>query len=391
MLSNSRPNIEEDTIARMTAWRHDFHAHPETGFEEVRTSGIVADVLAGLGIEVHRGLAKTGVVGTLRNGDGPVIGLRADMDALDMTEISDKPYRSTVAGKMHGCGHDGHTSMLLGAAEYLSRTRNFSGTVHFIFQPAEENLGGGREMVKDGLFDQFLCDAIYALHNFPNLPKGTFAVKYGAAASALDTFEIIITGKGTHAAHPERGIDTVLIQAQLVTAFQGIISRNIGATDIGVVTVTQVHGGDTWNVIPETMILRGTVRTFDAAIQNHIEARMNTICASLATMHGANIALDFRRGYPAMVNTDAETDRAHAAAEVIVGKDQVQLLDHPIMGSEDFAFMLQVRPGAYLFLGSGETENDPPVHNPRYDFNDDVLPTGAAWFAQVVEQELPRR
>ncbi len=390
MLSNSRPNIEEDTIARMTAWRHDFHAHPETGFEEVRTSGIVAEVLDRLGIEVHRGLAKTGVVGTLRNGDGPVIGLRADMDALDMTEISDKPYRSTVPGKMHGCGHDGHTSMLLGAAEYLSRTRNFAGTVHFIFQPAEENLGGGREMVKDGLFDQFPCDAIYALHNFPNLPKGTFAVKYGAAASALDTFEIVITGKGTHAAHPERGIDTVLIQAQLITAFQGIISRNIGATDIGVVTVTQVHGGDTWNVIPETMILRGTVRTFDAAIQDHIEARMNAICASFATMHGASISLDFRRGYPAMVNTDAETDRARAAAEVIVGKEQVQLLDHPIMGSEDFAFMLQVRPGAYLFLGSGESDNDPPVHNPRYDFNDAVLPTGAAWFAQVVEQELPR-
>lgn len=390
MLSNSRPNIEEDTIARMTAWRHDFHAHPETGFEEVRTSGIVAEVLDRLGIEVHRGLAKTGVVGTLRNGDGPVIGLRADMDALDMTEISDKPYRSTVPGKMHGCGHDGHTSMLLGAAEYLSRTRNFAGTVDFIFQPAEENLGGGREMVKDGLFDQFPCDAIYALHNFPNLPKGTFAVKYGAAASALDTFEIVITGKGTHAAHPERGIDTVLIQAQLITAFQGIISRNIGATDIGVVTVTQVHGGDTWNVIPETMILRGTVRTFDAAIQDHIEARMNAICASFATMHGASISLDFRRGYPAMVNTDAETDRARAAAEVIVGKEQVQLLDHPIMGSEDFAFMLQVRPGAYLFLGSGESDNDPPVHNPRYDFNDAVLPTGAAWFAQVVEQELPR-
>ena len=383
------PEIAEDTRARMVAWRHDIHANPETAFEEHRTANVVAQALMLMGIEVHRGLAGTGVVGTLRHGDGPGIALRADLDALNMQELGNRAHKSTCAGKMHGCGHDGHTAMLLGAAEHLSRHKPFQGTVHFIFQPAEENEGGGRKMVEEGLFDQFPADSVYGMHNFPGLPRGQFAIRVGTMTAYLDTFEIVITGKGCHGAMPETGIDPVMISAQLVNALQTIVSRRIGATESAVVSVTQIHGGDTWNVVPETVVLRGTARALDAAIQDKVEAAMHQICDGVAQTHGASVALKYMRGYPGVVNTPTETAAAVAAAASLVGDTQVHTDIKPAMGSEDFAFMLQKRPGAYIGIGAGEGENDPPVHNPYYDFNDHILPLGAAYWVALVKQQLP--
>jgi amidohydrolase/hippurate hydrolase len=383
------PDIAEDTRARMLAWRRDIHANPETAFEEHRTANLVANALMLMDIPVHRGLAGTGVVGTLRNGDGPSIALRADLDALNMTELGDRAHKSICVGKMHGCGHDGHTAMLLGAAHHLARHKPFRGTVHFVFQPAEENEGGGRRMVEDGLFEQFPADAVYGMHNFPGMPRGRFGIRTGTMTAYLDTFEIVITGKGCHGAMPETGIDPVMISAQLINALQTIVSRRIGATDSAVVSVTQIHGGDTWNVVPESVVLRGTARTLDAAIQDKLEAAMNQICAGMAQTHGARVALDYLRGYPGVVNTPAETSAAARAAASLVGEAQVDTDIKPAMGSEDFAFMLQKRPGAYIGIGAGEGPNDPPVHNPYYDFNDNILPLGAAYWVALVKQQLP--
>lgn len=383
------PEIAEDTRARMLAWRHDIHANPETAFEEHRTANVVANALMLMDIPVHRGLAGTGVVGTLRNGDGPSIALRADLDALNMTELGDRAHKSTCAGKMHGCGHDGHTAMLLGAADHLARHRPFGGTVHFVFQPAEENEGGGRKMVDEGLFDQFPADAVYGMHNFPGMPRGHFGIRTGTMTAYLDTFEIVITGKGCHGAMPETGVDPVMISAQLINALQTIVSRRIGATESAVVSVTQIHGGDTWNVVPETVVLRGTARTLDAAIQDKLEAAMNQICSGMAQTHGAIVALKYMRGYPGVVNTAAETAAAVSAAASLVGEAQVHTDIKPAMGSEDFAFMLQKRPGAYIGIGAGEGPDDPPVHNPYYDFNDAILPLGAAYWVALVKQQLP--
>jgi len=383
------PEIAEDTRARMLAWRHDIHANPETAFEEHRTANVVANALMLMDIPVHRGLAGTGVVGTLRNGDGPSIALRADLDALNMTELGDRAHKSTCAGKMHGCGHDGHTAMLLGAADHLARHKHFRGTVHFVFQPAEENEGGGRKMVEEGLFDQFPADAVYGMHNFPGMPRGHFGIRTGTMTAYLDTFEIVITGKGCHGAMPETGIDPVMVSAQLINALQTIVSRRIGATESAVVSVTQIHGGDTWNVVPETVVLRGTARTLDAAIQDKLESAMNQICAGMAQTHGATVALKYMRGYPGVVNTAAETAAAVKAAASLVGEAQVHTDIKPAMGSEDFAFMLQKRPGAYIGIGAGEGPNDPPVHNPYYDFNDAILPLGAAYWVALVKQQLP--
>lgn len=382
-------DIDDDICTRMVNWRRDIHAHPETAFEEQRTAQIVADALMEMQISVDRGLASTGVVGTLKNGDGPTIALRADMDALDMEELGERPYRSTREGKMHGCGHDGHTAMLLGAASHLARYRPFRGTVHFIFQPAEENEGGGRKMVEDGLFEKFPADAVYGMHNIPAIPRGKFGIRTGIATAFLDTFEIEIVGKGCHAAAPETGIDAIVISAALVNALQTIVSRRIGAVESAVVTVTQIHGGDTWNVVPENVVLRGTVRTLDAVIQDRVEAAIKEISNGIAQAHSATIDLRYSRRYPGVINTPLETKAAASAAMKLVGESQVMTDIQPAMGSEDFAFMLQKRPGAYINLGAGETDNDPPLHNPYYDFNDAILPLGAAYWIELVTQQLP--
>jgi amidohydrolase len=381
--------IDHDICARMLNWRQDIHANPETAFEERRTAQIVADTLMEMQIPVDRGMAVTGVVGTLKNGDGPTIALRADMDALDMEELGERSHRSTRRGKMHGCGHDGHTAMLLGAAVHLARHRPFRGTVHFIFQPAEENEGGGRKMIEDGLFEKFPADAVYGMHNIPGMPRGKFGIRTGVATAFLDTFEIQVIGKGCHAAAPETGIDSIVVSAGLINALQSIVSRRIGAVESAVVTVTQIHGGDTWNVVPEKVVLRGTVRTLDAKIQDRVEAAMKEICAGIAQTHGAAIAIRYMRGYPGVINTPVETNAAASAAMRVVGQEQVMTNIRPGMASEDFAFMLQKCPGAYICIGAGETANDPPLHNPYYDFNDAILPLGAAYWVELVKQQLP--
>jgi amidohydrolase len=384
------PEIAEDIRQSMVAWRRDIHANPETAFEEHRTANVVAHALTLMGLPIHRGLATTGVVATLKHGEGPSIALRADLDALNMQELgSHKPHISTCQGKMHGCGHDGHTAMLLGAAAHLARHKPFRGTVHFVFQPGEENEGGGRVMVEEGLFERFPADAVYGMHNFPGLPRGRFAIRTGTMTAYLDTFEITVTGKGSHGAMPETGIDSIVVASQLVNALQTIVSRRTGATDSAVVSVTQIHGGDTWNVIPEEVVLRGTVRTLDAGIQDRVQAAMQQICEGTAATHGARVALNYMRGYPGVVNTPKETAAAVAAAASLVGEDKVDTGIPPAMGSEDFAFMLQKRPGAYIAIGAGEGPSDPPVHNPYYDFNDNILPLGAAYWVALVKQQLP--
>jgi hippurate hydrolase len=376
-------------------WRRDLHAHPETAFEEVRTADFVAGKLAEFGIEVHRGLATTGVVGVLdgqSNQSGRAIGLRADMDALHIQELNGFDHRSRHDGRMHACGHDGHTAMLLGAAKYLAETRNFDGRVTFIFQPAEENEGGGRVMVEEGLFDRFPVECVYGLHNMPGMPVGTVSLRSGPAMAAFDIFEIVVTGKGTHAAMPQLGIDPVVTGAQIVTALQTIASRRTAPLDSVVVSVTQFHAGDTWNVIPETAVIRGTVRSFNKQTQDRMERDLERIARGICESQGATMTLRYERRYPALVNTQAETGIAAAAAARVVGEDKVMLGADPLMGSEDFAYMLQEKPGCYVWLGNG-TEGGPggcAVHNPRYDFNDDIAVIGASYWATLVEQELPR-
>jgi len=329
-------------------------------------------------------------VGTLTNGDGPTIALRADLDALNMQELGKPAHASCRAGKMHACGHDGHTAMLLGAAAHLARNKDcFRGTVHFFFQPAEENEGGGRVMVEEGLFDLFPSDAVYGMHNLPSLPRGQFAIRTGVITAFLDTFEITVTGKGCHGALPETGVDPIVVASHLVGALQTVVSRRIGATDSAVISVTQIHGGDTWNVIPEQVVLRGTTRALDAKVREQVHAHMAQVCQTLGPVYDAHIQLEFSRGYPGVINTPAETQAAIAAATSLVGADQVHTDIKPSMGSEDFAFMLQKCPGAYIVIGAGEGADDPPVHNPYYDFNDRILPLGAAYWVALVRQQLP--
>ena len=380
----------------MTAWRRDIHAHPETAFEEHRTSDIVAEKLAEWGIEVHRGLAGTGVVGVLHGqdagGNGRAIGLRADMDALHIHELNEFDHKSRNDGKMHACGHDGHTTMLLGAAKYLAETRNFAGTVCFIFQPAEENEGGGRVMVEEGLFDQFPVEAVYGLHNMPGIPVGTIGMRAGPQMAAFDIFEIAVTGDGTHGAMPHLGNDPVVIAAQVVTGLQTIASRRTDPLESAVVSVTQIHGGDTWNVIPEQVVLRGTARSFKPEVRDLIEAEIKRISEGICAAHGARAEIRYERRYPALVNTEAETDIAAGVAGEIVGETNVRVGTPPIMGSEDFAYMLEVKPGCYILLGNG-TEGGPGgcnVHNPRYDFNDEISVIGASYWAKLVETTLPK-
>jgi len=374
----------------MTAWRRDIHAHPETAFEEHRTSDVVAAKLQSFGLEVHRGLAGTGVVGTLRRGKGGrAIGLRADMDALHIHEANAFDHASKNKGKMHACGHDGHTTMLLGAAKYLAEAGKFDGVVHFIFQPAEENEGGGRVMVEQGLFQKFPVEAVFGMHNMPGLPVGKFATYVGPMMAAFDIFEISITGRGTHAAMPQAGIDPLVVASEIVIALQSIVGRNVDPQDSGVVSVTQVHGGDTWNVIPNEAVVRGTARWFKPEVHKIIKEGIARIAGGIAAAHGATVKLRYEERYPATVNTAAETAHATKVAAEIVGTDGVVTNPTPVMGSEDFAFMLQAKPGSYVWIGNGPRDGGCLLHNPSYDFNDDILPIGASYWARLVERSLP--
>jgi amidohydrolase len=384
------------SVPEMNEWRHHIHAHPETAFEETATAAFVADKLASFGLEVHTGLAKTGVVGVLRDGDGTdsvssAIGLRADLDALHVHERSGVPYASRHEGRMHACGHDGHTTMLLGAAKAMAQRKRLDGTVYFIFQPAEENEGGGRLMVEEGLFTRFPMRAVYGMHNWPRLPAGTFAMRPGPLMGAYDIFEIIVTGKGAHAAMAYTGKDPMLFAAQAINALQTIVARNLHPQDAGVVSVTQVHGGDTWNVIPQEVVLRGTVRAFKREVQDLIEQRIRGIVAGVAVTFDMSATVRYERRYPALVNSETETQHAIVAATAVVGATNVEINPTPEMGSEDFAFMLQAKPGCYVWLGAGRGADTPNIHSPQYDFNDDVLPIGASYWVTLAEQQLAER
>ncbi|MBL6946789.1 MAG: amidohydrolase [Rhodospirillales bacterium] len=374
----------------MTVWRRDLHAHPELGFEEERTSDIVAAKLEEFGIEVHRGLGGTGVVGSLKNGDGPAIGLRADMDALPMTETADIPHKSTTPGKMHACGHDGHTTMLLGAARYLAETKRFKGTVRFIFQPAEEGKGGGREMVNEGLFEKFPVTAVFGMHNWPEMPLGSFAVKDGPMMAAADNFEILITGKGGHGAMPHTCIDPIAIGAEIVGAVQMIASRTTHPVDSVVVSVTNFHAGEDYGIIPETARLRGTVRTFRLEVQDNAEESIRRIADGICAAHGATAEVTYTRRYPPTVNHADEAKIAGDMAAEMFGEASVDRNPVPTMGAEDFSFMLREVPGCYIWAGAKpvDVEEVPGLHNPAYDFNDELLPIGASYWARLAEKVL---
>ncbi len=372
-------------------WRHDIHAHPELGFEEERTSAFVAQKLAEFGCEVFRGIGKTGVVGRLRAGNSPrAIGLRADMDALPIEEATNLPYRSQNHGRMHACGHDGHTTMLLGAARYLAETRNFDGTVHLIFQPAEEGLGGGAAMVADGLFDRFPCDAIFGMHNRPGLAVGKFQIRTGPMMAGGAYFDIAMTGRGAHGARPESGIDPVVAASHIAIALQTIVSRNVRPIDTAVVSVTQVHAGEAYNVIPERAVMRGTVRCFSRETMTMIEYNMRRIATGVAGGFGATAELDFRPIFPPLVNDEIEARFIADVAAELVGDDNVNRAGGLVMASEDFSYMLEKRPGAYIQIGNGDGEGGCEVHNPGYDFNDAALPLGASLFARLAEKKLTR-
>ena len=372
----------------LIAWRRDFHAHPETAFDERRTADLIAERLASFGLEVHRGLGGTGVVGTLRGKGNRAIALRADMDALFIQEANGFAHRSTNDGKMHACGHDGHTTMLLGAARYLAEAGKFKGTVHFIFQPAEENEGGGRKMVEDGLFKLFPVEQVYGMHNWPGMPVGTFAVRSGPMMAAFDIFEIVVRGKGAHAAMPHTGIDPVVTAAQIVTGLQTIASRNTHPVDAAVVSVTQIHAGDTWNVIPAEVVLRGTTRSFRPEVRDNIERTIPRIARSIAEAYGATVSVRYERRYPPTINTQEATEIAARVASDVVGESQVERNPTPTMGAEDFAFMLEQKPGCYVWIGNGPSDNERVLHSPHYDFNDEVLPIGASYWARLVETTL---
>ncbi|HXE27388.1 MAG TPA: M20 aminoacylase family protein [Stellaceae bacterium] len=375
----------------LTRWRHDIHAHPELGFEEERTSAFVAEQLARFGCEVYRSIGRTGVIGVLRQGGGTKsIGLRADMDALPIRETNRFDYRSRNEGRMHACGHDGHTTMLLGAARYLAETRGFDGTVNFIFQPAEEGLGGAKAMVEDGLFERFPSDAIFGMHNRPGLGIGKFAIRQGPMMAGGAYFDITIEGRGAHGARPESGIDPVLVAGHITTALQSIVARNVRPQDTAVLSVTQIHGGDAYNVIPASAVMRGTARAFSRETLSLIETRMRKIAEGIAAGMGASASLDFRMIFPPLVNNaDAAHFIAECAAE-LVGAENVDRAGNLTMASEDFAYMLEHRPGAYIQIGNGDGEGGCEVHNPGYDFNDAALTLGASLFARLVEKKLAR-
>jgi hippurate hydrolase len=376
----------------MEVWRRDLHTHPELRFEEVRTAQQVAKLLGDWGIEVHTGIATTGVVGVLRNGNsGRSIGLRADMDALPMPEATGLPYASVNPGVMHACGHDGHTTMLLGAAKYLAETKNFDGTVVFIFQPGEEGGAGGRIMVEEGLFNRFPCDQVYGMHNDPSLPLGEADIRDDVMMAASDRFAITIHGQGGHAAQPHMGIDPVMIGAQMLTALQSIVARRVDPLESAVISTTQFHAGTADNVIPDVAKLSGTVRTLTPGVQDMVEAAMRKVVELTAAAHGATAEFTFVRGYPPTVNHAENARKAARVATSILGEGKVRRDMPPVMGGEDFSFMLLERPGAYIKLGQAAgAKGANAVHTVQYDFNDDLLPVGASFFATLVEQEMPR-
>jgi amidohydrolase len=376
----------EDLISPLIAFRQDIHAHPELGFQERRTAQRIAAELRAIGLEVHEAIGGTGVVAVLRNGGSTrSIGLRADMDALSIQEQTNLPYASRTDGVFHGCGHDGHVAMLLGAAQHLARTLSFDGTVNFIFQPAEEGLGGAREMIREGLFERFPCDRVFALHNWPDLPAGTIATRPGPIMGAADKFEITLSGKGGHAAIPHNTPDALLAASALVTQLNSIVSRNIPAMSSAVLSVTQMHGGNAHNVIPAQASVVGTVRTFDPDVQDVIETRLREISKGVALSFGVGVEVDYDRYYPATIN---DADAAHEALDVARSVGTALLAPEPAFTSEDFAFMLQACKGAYLWLGQGRDGHSVPLHNPGYDFNDDVLATGIRLHVALVEKLL---
>ncbi|NMA98353.1 MAG: amidohydrolase [Phyllobacteriaceae bacterium] len=371
-------------------WRRDLHAHPEVLFDVHRTAGVVTEKLGEFGCdEIITGLAGTGVVGIINgrsNVSGRTIGLRADMDALPMTEKTGAPYSSKTDGKMHACGHDGHTAMLLGAAKYLAETRNFDGRVALIFQPAEEGGGGGKVMLEDGLLDKVAIDEVYGMHNWPGMPLGHFGIRTGGIMAATDRFYIDIEGLGGHAARPQQTIDPIIVAAQLVTALQTIVSRNLDPLESAVLSVTMIEAGEADNVISRTAKVTGTVRTLDGGVQDFIEARLNEFVPSFAASFGAKASIRYARGYPVTVNAEAQTRFAAEVARDVVGADRVDDDVAPSMGGEDFSFMLNERPGAYIFLGNGDSSE---LHTDTYDFNDEAIPVGVSYWARLVEKALP--
>jgi hippurate hydrolase len=374
----------------LVALRHDLHAHPELAFDEQRTSDKVAVFLQSRGIEIHRGLAGTGVVGVLRKGaSSRAIGLRADMDALPVLEQNHFPHRSRHDGRMHACGHDGHTAMLLGAAEYLANHPNFDGTVVFIFQPAEETDGGARVMIEEGLFERFPVDAVFGMHNWPGLPAGQFAVHSGPVMACADQFDILLKGHGAHAAMPNQGRDPLIAGAALVQALQTVVSRNLDPLDSAVLSITQFFaGGEAYNVIPGEARIGGTVRAFRPEVEDAIESAMERICAGIAAAHGIQATLDYRRGYPPTVNSAAEAETCRQVLTDLVGAEHVHADARPSMGAEDFSYMLREKPGCYVWIGNGLAEGGCMLHNPRYDFNDDILALGSTYWVKLVEKLL---
>jgi amidohydrolase len=382
-------NRVADLHPEITAWRHDLHAHPELMFDVHRTAGSVAEKLKSFGCdEVVTGIGRTGVVGVIRGRKGAsarTIGLRADMDALPIEEATGLPYKSTLAGKMHACGHDGHTAMLLGAAKYLAETRNFDGTAVVIFQPAEEGGGGGREMVKDGLMDRFAIEEVYGMHNYPGLPLGDFAIRPGPMMAAADRVYIDIEGLGGHAARPHVSIDTVLVGAQIVTQIQSIVSRNVDPLESAVVSICQFNAGTADNIIPQTARLSGTARSLTPAVRDLVEKRLHEVVEGTARLYGARAKLTYKRDYPVTRNHERQTALAAEVAGSIVGPDRVDDAVPPVMGAEDFSFMLEARPGAFIFVGNGDSAG---LHHPAYNFNDELIPVGTSYWVRLVETAL---
>ncbi|XXN64388.1 M20 aminoacylase family protein [Enterobacter ludwigii] len=371
-------------------WRRRLHQNPELGYQEQQTSALVAQVLADAGLQVFRGLAGTGVIGTLENGPGPIIGLRADMDALPITEKGDPQWKSQKTGVMHACGHDGHTAILLAAACQLAATRNFSGTLHFIFQPAEENLGGARKMVEEGLFQRFPMDAVYAMHNWPGMPVGTLAVNPDAMMASLDSFEITLHGKSCHAAMPESGADPMVVAAELILALQTIPSRRLSPLASAVVSVTQIHGGEAINVIPEQIVLRGTVRCLQTDVRNRVRGLIEDFVTTLPRPFGVSGEIHWYPGYPVTANHAEQAEQVRAVAVDMLGEAQVNWQVNPSMASEDFACMMEACPGAYFWLGADGATPSAPLHNAKYDFNDELLPIGITFWQRLVESVLAK-
>jgi hippurate hydrolase len=382
--------------AAVTAIRRDIHAHPELCFQEQRTSDVVAKALTDAGIEIHRGLGKTGLVGVIRNGTSSrAIGLRADMDALPMTEHNHFAHASVYPGKMHACGHDGHTAMLLAAARHLARHRHFDGTVYLVFQPAEEGGGGAREMIKDGIFERFPMDAIFGMHNWPGMAAGKFAICDGPAMASSNEFRITITGKGSHAALPHMGVDPVPVACQMVQAFQTVVTRNKKPTDAAVISVTMIHAGEATNVVPDSCVIQGTVRTFTLEVLDLIETRMRQIAEGTAAAFGTSVKFDFHRNYPPTINHTNEVEFVRGVMSEVVGPDNTHQFE-PTMGAEDFSYFLQAKPGAYFVIANGDGSHREgghglgpcTLHNPNYDFNDDLIPLGATLWVRLAESWL---